>query len=826
VIFKSLRKKRKRTILLWILATFSVGVFLFVVATVLLFLFIKIPTLEDFRERKVVESTKIYDRTGKTLLWEVHGEERRTVVPFENISRNIKNATIAIEDSNFYSHHGISPLSLFRVVFLNALQGKQVGSGGSTITQQLVKNTLLTREQTLIRKAKEIVIAIKLESAYTKEEILNLYLNEIPYGSNTYGIESAAQNFFGISASDATLAQAAYLAALPQAPTRYSPYGNNRKDLDARKDLVLERMRTLHYITTEEYEDAKKDKVVFLPQRRQGLLAPHFVMYVRELLNEKYGEDVVEQGGLEVTTTLDATLQAKAEEIVARRAPDMQKNFNASNVALTAIDPKTGHILAMVGSRDYFDINNDGNFNVALARRQPGSTFKPIVYATAFKKGYTPETVVFDLETNFAAAGDAYIPQNYDEKFRGPITLREALAQSLNIPAVKTLYLAGISDSIETARDFGITTLTNQNRYGLTLVLGGGEVSLLELTSAYGVFANQGVKVNHHPIIQIKDKDGMILEEETVRSEPVIDANITNMISSILSDNTARTPAFGARSPLYFDGMSVAAKTGTTNDYRDVWTIGYSPNIVVGTWAGNNDNTSMTKNVAGFIITPLWREFMDTALIQTEKASFTPPQPVDVKKPVLRGIWKGSRSYEVDRTSGNLATPFTPQDQREERVTQEVHSILYWVDKDNPDGPIPTNPSRDPQFTLWETPVRAWAEKNGYKDGDVLDKPITYDSSHSPENWPTISFPYDELQKTFQYGDALVFNPTITGRYTVTNIEIFVDGEYVRSEKNINTQQSFELGDYDTGPHTLKLKVYDIIGNKQEKEIPFIIAAP
>ena len=824
MIFRSLRKGRKRTTLLWILGIIIVGIFLFILASILLFAFIKIPTLEDFKERKVAESTRIYDRTGKVLLWEVHGEERRTVVRFEDISRNIKNATIAIEDSNFYSHHGISPLSLFRVIFLNLFQGKQVGSGGSTITQQLVKNTLLTREQTLIRKVKEIIIAIKLESAYSKDDILNLYLNEIPYGSNTYGIESAAQNFFGISASDVSLAQAAYLAALPQAPTRYSPYGNNRKDLEARKDLVLERMRTLRYISTEEYESAKKEKITFIPQRRHGLLAPHFVMYVREMLNEKYGEDVVEQGGLEVITSLDAGLQAKAEEIVARRAPDMQKSFNASNVALTAIDPKTGHILAMVGSRDYFDINNDGNFNVTLARRQPGSAFKPIVYATAFKKGYTPETVVFDLETNFAAAGDPYVPQNYDDKFRGPITLREALAQSLNVPAVKTLYLAGMGDSIDTARDFGITTLTDKNRYGLTLVLGGGEVSLLELTSAYGVFANQGIKVNHSPIIHITDKSGTALEEERVRSESVIDANITNMISSILSDNGARTPTFGARSPLFFDGASVAVKTGTTNDYRDVWTVGYSPNIVVGAWAGNNDNSSMTKNVAGFIIVPLWREFMDAALLQTEKASFAPPQSTNPKKPVLRGIWKGSRSYEVDKISGNLATPFTPYDQREERVTQEVHSILYWVTKDNPDGPIPTNPARDPQFSLWEGPVRAWAQQNGYKDGDTIDRPAVYDSSHSPENWPVISFLKDEERKIFSHGDAVTFHPMITSNYAISNIEIFIDGEYIRSEKK--APQVIEVGDIDTGQHILKLKVYDIIGNKQEREISFSIAAP
>ncbi|MEK7576276.1 MAG: transglycosylase domain-containing protein, partial [Patescibacteria group bacterium] len=478
------------------------------------FVLVKIPSIDNFRERQVAESTKLYDKTGQVLLWEIHGEEKRTIVPSENISRYVKNATIAIEDSSFYSHHGFSFVSFFRVIVLNALQGKKIGSGGSTITQQLVKNTILTNEQTIARKLKEIIIAIKLERSYSKDEILNLYLNEIPYGSNAYGIEAASQSYFGKSAERVTLAESAYLAALPNAPTYYSPYGNHRKELEQRKNLALERMKSLEFITDEEYKTAKEENVTFNPQQKQGLRAPHFVMYVRELLVEKYGEDMVEHGGLHVITTLDTKLQEKAEEVVNNRAAELQEKFNASNEGLVAIDPKTGRILAMVGSRDYFDIKHEGNFNITLAHRQPGSAFKPIVYATAFKKGYTPDTVLFDLETNFAVFGTPYTPQNYDEKFRGPITMRDALAQSLNVPAVKTLYLAGIQNSIETARDFGISTLADASRYGLTLVLGGGEVSPLELTSAYGTFANQGMHCDKHAILEIRDKNNTTIEQE------------------------------------------------------------------------------------------------------------------------------------------------------------------------------------------------------------------------------------------------------------------------------------------------------------------------
>lgn len=792
----------------------------------IIFLLIEVPSIDNFARRNVDQSTKIYDQTGEVLLWEIHGEERRTIIPFEKISKDVKNATIAIEDSSFYSHHGFSPASFFRVIFLNAFRGKKIGSGGSTITQQLVKNTLLTPEQTVTRKIKEIIIAIKLEAVYSKDEILNLYLNQIPYGSNAYGIEAAAQTYFGKSAENLSLAEAAYLAALPKAPSYYSPYGNHGKELEQRKNLVLEQMRGLRYINDEEFASAKNKKIDFLPQKKNGIRAPHFVMYVREYLNEKFGEDVVERGGLTVVTTLDSVLQEKAEEIVARKVAENVKKFNASNAGLVALDPKTGRILAMVGSRDYFDVKHEGNFNIALARRQPGSAFKPIVYATAFKEGYTPETVVFDLETNFAAAGKPYIPQNFDEKFRGPVTLREALAQSLNVPGVKTLYLSGVQESIDTARDFGISTLTDPSRYGLTLVLGGGEVTLLELTSAYGVFANQGIRADKHAIIQIKDKNNTVLEDENIISRRVIDENVANTINSVLSDNGARTPLFGARSPLYFESGNVAVKTGTTNDYRDAWTVGYSPTVVVGAWAGNNDNSPMVKNVAGFIIAPLWREFMEAALAPTPQESFSAPKPSIAEKPVLRGIWRGSESYFIDRASGKRATEFTPDSQKEERIIQQIHSILYWVSKNDPDGPRPERPENDPQFYGWEAPVRAWAEKMQLID-DASGVPINeYDTSHSPENWPKIEFPETEQNKIFSNGETLEFRARITTPNQISEVSIFIDDEFVRSEKGVVDTVAVNqdaLG-LESGSHTLTLKVYDSIGNKQEKSILFTIA--
>lgn len=782
---------------------------------------INVPDLNKFEERKIAQSTKIYDRTGQILLYDVHGDEKRTLIPFEKIPRHIKNAAVALEDDNFYSHYGFRPLSFLRAVITNLLRGN-FEHGGSTITQQVVKNTLLTPEKTIIRKIKEIIIALKLERTYSKDEILNAYLNQIPYGSGAYGIEAAAETFLGKQAEDLTILEAAYLSALPNAPSYYSPYGKHRKELDDRAYFTLEKMRRLGFLSEKEYESAKGQKIQFVPYRTQGIIAPHFVIEVKDELNKKFGEDVVERGGFRVITTLDVGLQRQAEEIINKYAEANEKNFNAKNESVVAISPKTGDILAMVGSRDYFDMEREGNFNVVTAHRQPGSAFKPFVYATAFKKGYTPETMVFDLPTEFnplcnmdgkPAVPDleedkCYHPQNFDEKFRGPVSLRESLAQSLNVPSVKTLYLAGLEDSLATARDFGITSLNDPQRYGLTLVLGGGEVSLLELVSAYSVFANDGMRNPYRYILKIEGAGGETIFTPETAPQEVINNNIARAINDILSDNKARAPSFGEFSALYFPGKKVAAKTGTTNDYKDAWVVGYTPDIAIGAWAGNNDNAPMEKKVAGFIVAPWWHEIVEYALINFPNEGFAAPDqlaPVNSDKPYLRGEWRGNKEFIVDKISGKLATKYTPQDMLEKRVVYEIHSILYWVDKSSP------------QLKNWEDPIRSWASANKLFDQDESVIPKNYDDVHIPENFPKILKVQLIPQKNiYQNGDTIVLRPVFESKFGVQQIDYFANEEYVGGTKKYPFEIVFLLNNLQESNVKIKLKAYDAVGNIAE----------
>jgi 1A family penicillin-binding protein len=750
-----MRKFLKISILAIIILVSILGVFVAVWASTL-----SIPDFQSFENRKVIQSTKIYDSTGQILLYDIHQNVSRTMVPYENISRNIKNATVAIEDSEFYQHKGINFLAIIRSILVDLTSGK-LSQGGSTITQQLAKNALLTPEKSFTRKIKEIILAIKLEKVLSKEEILTLYLNEIPYGGNNYGIEAASQFFFGKSSSNLTLAESAYLAALPQAPTYYSPYGNHRKELDQRKNFILERMFKLGFISEEEFNEAKNEEVNFVPRSEQGIKAPHFVMFVKSYLEEKYGKDMVEEGGLKVITTLDWDLQQKAEKIVAQYALDNEKKFNAYNAGLVAIDPKTGKILVMVGSKDYFGKPQpdgcipgknclfEGNFNVTTALRQPGSSFKPFAYATAFKKGFTPQTTVFDLQTEFNSScnpdgtpkegtkeEECYMPENYDNVFRGPVTFRNALAQSINVPSVKVLYLAGIDDSIQTAKSMGITTLGDSSRYGLTLVLGGGEVTLLEMAGAYSVFANDGIRNPVTAILRIENSKGEVLEEFVSQPKQVLEPNISRQITDVLSDNEARTPAFGAQSYLYFPDREVAAKTGTTNDYRDAWVLGYTPNFALGVWVGNNDNTPMEKKVAGFIAAPMWNAFFQEVFKKLPKEDFIKPDPTPTDiKPVLKGQWQGGFTYLINSATKKRVNECTPKDLIEEKVLTQIHSILYWVNKDDPLGLAPENPSLDPQFVLWEKPIRDWVAKQGIKEENLSDIPQEFDIC-PPKNTP------------------------------------------------------------------------------------------
>lgn len=720
---------RKNIILKNIILSFMGFVFFGTAIVIVVYSQMKLPDFNNFLDYKISNSTKIYDRTGTVVLYDLQGFVRRTEIPFSEMGENIKKATIAVEDDSFYSHGGIRPKSIVRAVIANIRSGRKT-QGGSTITQQVVKNALLTRDKALSRKLKEWVLAIRIENSLSKDQILEVYLNQNPYGGVTYGVFEGSQALFGKEPKNLTIAESAYMAAIPKGPSIYSPYGENRQRLEDRKNYVLKRMLDTGAITEEEYKKAIEEKVVFAPVENRGIKAPHFVFFIQKYISEKYGEESVENGGLSVYTTLDYDLQKRAEEILKSRALESEKSFEATNQALVAMDPKTGQILAMVGSRDYFDKNIDGAYNVATAKRQPGSSFKPFVYAKAFEKGYTPKTVLFDVKTEFSTTcppwgnesdKNCYSPENFDGLFRGPMTLRDALQQSINVPAVKTLYLVGINETIKFSGDIGVELSGDKNQYGLSLVLGGGEVSLVDMVHGYSTLANYGGYIPKTAILRIVDSRNNILEEYKEK-EPnqVISRDAVKTLSNVLSDNNARIPTFGSNSALHIPGFQVAAKTGTTNNNRDAWLIGYTPNIAVGVWAGNNDNKPMKKGGAA-IAGPSWNDFMRYALSKYPPEIFEEPAPIDNSiAPVLRGSWMGNDSKIIDSRTGLNADQNTPNEFRKEIINANVHSILYWIDKDNPLGPKPSNPNNNPMFRNWEYAVTNWWERNKNRYGNYM----------------------------------------------------------------------------------------------------------
>lgn len=829
-----LRKISRQTVKNYLLLGLALGVFC-VGALFVWFATFEIPTLESFDARRVEESTKIYDKTGEVLLYDVNQEIQRTTVPFDKISRNVKNATIAIEDRNFYLHNGIEPKAILRAIFANTTSFGYA-QGGSTITQQVIKNALFTTEKLISRKLKEMVLATRLEKVLTKDEILSIYLNEIPYGGAVYGIEEASQVFIGKPASDLSVAEAAYLAALPQAPTYFSPYGSHRDKLEERKNIILGEMLRNNFITSDEYESAKKEVITFKPKRTEGIKAPHFVFFVIDELEKKYGEDMVRNGGLRVKTTLDYEMQKKGEEIAKKYALQNKINFNAENAAFVAIDPKTGGILSMVGSRDYFDKDIEGNFNITTAKRQPGSTFKPFVYAEAFNKGYTPETIVFDVKTQFStncapdnltSENGCYSPENYDMKYRGPITLRDSLAQSVNISSIKTLYLAGMGDSLSLAKRMGISSLGKSGDYGLTLVLGGGEVTPLDITSSYSVFANEGVRNPYVAILEVKNGKGEALEEWKENPQEVLSRESALKISSILSDNVARAPAFGQTSALSFGDRDVAVKTGTTNDYKDAWIIGYTPSITLGAWAGNNANTPMEKKVAGFIVAPMWRAYMDELLKTVPTETFPEPQienSFDLK-PVLRGKYGGGSSIQIDIVSNKLATEFTPKETIREILSGGIHSILYYVNKNDPRGPAPTNPQSDPQFNAWEYGVQKWVTQNNITTSQNETIPTEYDSVHTQESKPKVSLNLD--QGGYLVNRPITLAPNISFSYPITKVEYFIDGIPLGTTTQNPFSLSFvpEENSVLVGNHILKIEVTDNVFNRGVSEHNILIVS-
>lgn len=752
---------------------------------------IKLPDVSTFEARKIANSSKITDRNG-VVLYDINQGVRRTEVPFEEMGENIKHAVVAIEDAHFYTHKGIRPTSIIRAVFVNLTSGS-FSQGGSTLTQQIIKNTLLNTDKTVVRKFKEWVLALKLEREFSKDQILTIYLNDAPFGSTIYGVEEASRAFYGVSAKDLTIAQAAYLAALMPAPSYYSPFGKHKDKLDERKNLVLSKMKDQGYITADQYESTKNEVVTFNISASNSVKAPHFVFWILDQLEERYGKDVMESGGFTITTTLDYELQQKAEAAITKYAESNLKNFNASNSAMVVIDPTTGQILAMVGSKDYFNKDIDGAYNIAVADRQPGSSFKPFAYLTAFMKGYTPETILFDVPTEFSTScapitaieqanpsEDCYHPQNANRTFKGPMSMRSALAESRNVPSVKTLYLAGVDNVVDTAHKLGISTLQDPKEIGLSLVLGGGEVKLLDMTSAYSVFANSGTRNPAVGILSVTDNKGKVMEQFTPDAQEVVDRNAVLELNDVLSDAAARTPTFGNAITI----PGVAVKTGTTNDERDAWIMGYTPSITVGVWSGNNNNKSM-RSGGSAVSGPILKAFMEEYLKEHPAPTFEKPAidpDYDTLKPILRGTW----------------------------LTAPIQDILYWVQKDNPRGPAPTNPNSDPQFHLWNPSVEAWWLQNMSRYAGTL--PAGYEPT-PPQDTGTISI--DGLPPTLSRASSATISISYQGVATLVSANVLIDNNLVAT---LSAPFRFRLSptDYNLTPgvHTIKVSTTNNLSQK------------
>ncbi|MDP3983246.1 MAG: transglycosylase domain-containing protein [bacterium] len=720
-IFKKLNKKFRTYIIL--------AVVIMVVMSVVLYTWIlkDLPSPSDLYSYDLPQTTKIYDRKGE-LLFKIFTDQDRTVVPIDEIPLYLQQATISIEDKDFYHHPGINPVGgILRAASSSITKGRL--EGGSTITQQLMKNTLLTPERTITRKLKEIALSLWAEVLYSKEEILEMYLNTVPYGGTAWGVESAAKRYYNKKVTDLTLGEAALLAGLPVAPTRVSPFGNNPELALDRQKLVLNRMVEEGYITKEEADKAKSEKIVFA-QNRTNISAPHFVMFVREKLAEKYGEQVVEKGGISVTTTLDLSIQEMAEEIVASEVADIAK-YDVGNGAALVTRPATGEILAMVGSSDY-SASDSGWFNVTTALRQPGSSIKPIMYATGIEtRKLTAASPIHDEPTCFTVINqEVYCPQNYDGQFHGITHTRFALANSYNIPAVKSLYHIGLEAMIATASAMGIDTFKDPSRYGLSLTLGGGEVTMVDMAEAFGVFSNGGIKKDLIYVLKIKDNKGEVIYEQDKGSlnvvsqleivgKRVLSRETAFIVSHILYDNGARSSAFGSSSELVVRGHpEVSVKTGTTNDLRDNWTIGYNQDYLVAAWVGNNDNTPMDRNVVSGVTgaAPIWNEIMTNLLVESKQSWPAIPSGVIGRSicilssnlPSSEGetcptrfeyFIKGTeptdvenlrRIVNIDKTTGRLATGDTAPEnieQQEKSIVYDITGKPYCIDCPPPESP-------------------------------------------------------------------------------------------------------------------------------------------
>lgn len=639
---KIIKSKRKKAIVYSFLAL----IFAFIIGSVFLLKDLPSPRRLTHSDNYAV-STQIFDRNGK-LLYEIFADENRIPIEIRTLPEYVYQASIAIEDKNFYSHFGFDIFGIIRAVKTNLSGGRL--EGGSTITQQLVKNGLLTNERSFKRKIKEAVLSVFTEILYSKEEILEMYLNYISYGGTSVGVEAASNRYFDKHASELSLAEAALLAGLPQAPSRYSPFGSNPKEAKDRQLEVLRRMREDGYITEEEEQKAGEEVLSFAISQTD-INAPHFVFYVRDFLYQEYGEEIVEKGGLRVTTTLDLDLHNTAQASLSAEIANLER-YRVGNGAAMIVKPNTGEILSMIGSKDYFNATDEGQVNVTIAQRQPGSSIKPIMYTTAFQLGaLNPGSMLIDTHTCFTAPGQPnYCPKNYDGSFKGPTTVRSSLGNSLNIPAVKGLRIIGVEEFIKQATKMGITSWTDPSQYGLSLTLGGGEVRMIDLVQAFSVIANLGVKTPLTPILKVEDYRGNVISEIDIEQrkkdlatlteydaeesygelQRVLDKGPTYMTADIMQDNTARVQAFGSRSELVIPGKTVSVKTGTTNDLKDNWTVGFTPEYLVMTWVGNNDSTPMNRNIVSGVTgaAPIFNDIMSYILKDKEYDWYEKPEDV------------------------------------------------------------------------------------------------------------------------------------------------------------------------------------------------------
>lgn len=867
----------------WLLLSFvALAVAGFFILTLLIAVMsIGLPDVRNFDELAGTESTIIFDRDGG-ILYTIHGEENRKYVLLNEISPFLQKATIAIEDDEFYSHSGFDIPGLTKAA-LYELFGIGVQRGGSTITQQLAKNAFLTRKRSYIRKLKELIISIRLERAYEKDKILELYLNRIPYGSNAYGAELAAKMYFGKSASELDLAESAILASLPQAPSYYSPHGPHvYSELDAeinpenfsgelpktiqdlnendytkgligrkiefsatdslylpgRTDVVLARMQELEFITEEEKQAAlKKIQDIDFQKYKETIRAAHFVFYIRQQLEEMFGKDVVAQGGLQVYTTLDPKLQSAAEEYVTAQIEISKKAHGVSTAALLSVETKTGQILSMVGSADFFDEEAHGNVNHVFAKRQPGSSFKPIVYAKAFLNRYSPATVIYDTPVNF---GNNYKPKNYDGTFQGPMTIRRALGQSRNIPALKTYFLAGQENEIvELARKLGIESLNIGGNYGPPLAIGAGEVRLSEMVQAFSVFAAGGIKREHYAILKVVDREGDTLydrNEKPDKSQEVLDPQVAYLINDVLSDSSVN---LGMR--LNLPGHDAAVKTGTSNKEitpvkilpSNLWTIGYTPHIVTGVWAGNSDGTPTSLNADGYnVAAPIWQNFMIKAHEGREREEFARPE--------------GIKTVVVSKASGKLPSADTPEDGKVSElfasfsVPTEIDDIYKQVEVNERDNLLPNEYTpkeyikkkvfmnhHDPitDYPSWLSGIREWiaeTRKDNPAFPDFPPKEVTtqFDATGAA-GAPVIQILSPAAFSTIS-GKSIFVKVQVDASHGVEKVLYFLDDRETASavERKPPYKGKILFGSRtEKGQHTITARVYDKLGYTNEAKV-------